>query len=89
MRIPSRATCRGCDVAELRPDHGSQRWCRPCGRFFYSGPAPAEIRAPRRGAPYFQLEFGDGDVTGIAATARLDRFRSRGVNMGQFGEDTW
>jgi len=58
-------------------------------RFYYGGPAPAEVRAPRIGAPYLQLEFSNGYVTGIAASARLDRFRSGGVNMGQFSMERW
>jgi hypothetical protein len=58
-------------------------------RFYYSGPAPAEVHAPRLGAPYYALEFRGGYVTGIAASARLDRFRSGGVNTAQFGPDSW
>ena len=58
-------------------------------RFYYGGPAPAEVRAPQLGAPYFQLKFRNGYVTGIAATPQLDRFRSRGVNMGRFKLEDW
>jgi hypothetical protein len=58
-------------------------------RFYYGGPAPTEVSKPRLGAPYFQLKFTNNYVTGVAATAQLDRFRSGGVNMGQFGPDDW
>jgi hypothetical protein len=57
--------------------------------FYYSGSAPAETRAPRIGAPYFQLKASNGYLTGIAATAQLDRFRSNGVNMGRFTMEDW
>ena len=57
--------------------------------FYFGGPAPAEVRPPKLGAPYLQIRFSNDYVTGIAATAQLDRFRSRGVNMGQFGIDSW
>jgi hypothetical protein len=59
-------------------------------RFYYGGPAPVEVRKPRLGAPYLQLKFSDGGyVTGVAATAQLDRFRSGGINLGQFSPDDW
>jgi hypothetical protein len=59
-------------------------------RFYYGGPAPAVVRKPRLGAPYLQITFSDGGyVTGVAATAQLDRFRSGGINTGQFGPDDW
>jgi hypothetical protein len=59
-------------------------------RFYYGGPAPAKVRKPRLGAPYLQLKFADGGyVTGVAATAQFDRFRSGGVNLGQFSPDDW
>lgn len=57
--------------------------------FYYTGPAPAEVQAPRLGAPCYSLEFRGGYVTGIAASAQLDRFRSGGVNTAQFGPDGW
>jgi hypothetical protein len=58
-------------------------------RFYYSGPAPAEVHAPRLGGPYYALKFRGGYVTGIAASAQLDRFRSGGVNTAHFGPDSW
>lgn len=57
---------------------------------YYGRPAPpTEVRAPRVGAPYFRLEFRNGYVTGIAATARLDRFHRPGFTLRQFGPDRW
>jgi hypothetical protein len=58
-------------------------------RFYYGGSAPAGVRAPRLGAPYFELKYSNGYVTGVAATARLDRFRSGGINMNQFNMESW
>ena len=80
LRLCNAQTCVG--IAD-------QRLVTALSRFYYGGPPPAEIRAPRLGAPYFQLQFRNGYVTGVAATAQLDRFRSRGVNLGQFGPDHW
>jgi hypothetical protein len=54
------------------------------GSFYYSGPAPAVAPSPRMGAPYYQLRFRNGYVTGIVATARLDRFLSYGVTSAAF-----
>lgn len=57
---------------------------------FYYGPAsPPKIRAPRRGASYFELRFDNGYVTGIVAGARLDRFLSYGVHLGHFQRGRW
>jgi hypothetical protein len=64
-----------------------QKVLNALARFFYGAPAPAEIRAPRLGASYLQIKGSNGYLVGIAATARLDRFRSRG--MGLFGPDSW
>ena len=58
-------------------------------RFYYGVPAPAKTRAPRVGAPYFQLRFSNDYVTGIAATKQFDRFRSFGVNDDQFNLEDW
>jgi hypothetical protein len=56
--------------------------------FYYPpGRQPAEVRKPGLGAPYFQLKSGTY-VSGIAATAQLDRFRSS-CNCGHFGPDDW
>jgi len=56
---------------------------------------PDERRPPRAapsvriGAPAFELRFRNGYVTGIVATARLDRFLSYGVNLGWFRRGRW
>ena len=57
--------------------------------FYYVGPQPARTRAPRMGAPAFQLKFTNGYVTGIVASARLDRFLSYGVYLGRFRKGAW
>lgn len=59
------------------------------GPFYYSGPALAHLRAPRLGAPYFQLRFRNNYVTGIVAGSRLDRFLSYGVHLERFDADQW
>lgn len=60
------------------------------GAFYYIGtkPPPRVPRAPL-GAPSFELRFDNGYVTGIVATARLDRFLSFGVNIGRFDAGRW
>jgi hypothetical protein len=60
------------------------------GAFYYMGTEPPP-RAPRPplGARSFELRFDNGYVTGIVATARLDRFLSYGVNIGRFGAGRW
>jgi hypothetical protein len=59
------------------------------GSFYYSGPQPARAGKPRLGTPYFELRFRNGYVTGIVATARVDRFLSYGVYLGRFARGTW
>jgi hypothetical protein len=59
------------------------------GSFYYTGPSPAHVRRPKLGAPYFELRFRNGYVTGIVATQRLDRFLSYGVNLDRFARDRW
>ena len=59
------------------------------GSFYYGGPAPARVRAPAIGAPYYELRFRNGYVTGIVATARLDRFLSYGVYVERFARNRW
>ena len=59
------------------------------GSFYYSGPSPARIRRPALGAPYYELRFDNGYVTGIVATRRLDRFLSYGVYVGRFAPSGW
>jgi hypothetical protein len=59
------------------------------GSFYYSGPPPAPVRRPALGAPYYELRFRNGYVTGIIATRRLDRFLSYGVNLDRFARNRW
>jgi hypothetical protein len=60
------------------------------GRFYYSDSQVAHVAdRPRLGAPAFELRFKNGYVTGIAASARLDRFLSYGVNLGRFERGIW
>ena len=57
---------------------------------FYYGSSPlVNARQPTVGAPYYQLRFRNGYVTGIVATARLSRFLSYGVNTGRFAASQW
>ena len=57
---------------------------------FYYGPRGVHVAPPARiGAPAFELRFRNGYVTGIAASARLDRFLSYGVNVGRFRRGVW
>jgi hypothetical protein len=56
-------------------------------RFYYTGAQPAVVGKPKLGSPYFQIKSGTY-VSAIAATARLDRFRT-GCNCGHFGPDDW
>jgi hypothetical protein len=59
------------------------------GPFYYSGPPPARMRAPRMGAPAFELRFENGYATGIVASPKLDRFLSYGVHQGRFARGAW
>src|SRR6266545_4851040 len=59
------------------------------GSFYYSGPCPARVRGPKLGAPYYQLRFRNGYVTGIVATRRLDRFLTYGVHDERFARNIW
>jgi hypothetical protein len=59
------------------------------GSFYYSGGQPPTARAPRLGAPMFELRFRNGYATGIVATGKLDRFLSYGVNLDRFRRGTW
>jgi hypothetical protein len=59
------------------------------GSFYYSGRRPKVVAGPRLRAPYFELRFDNGYVTGIVATARLDRFLSYGVYLERFRRGTW
>lgn len=59
------------------------------GAFYYSGPQPKRVEAAPIGARMYQLRFRNGYVTGIVATASLDRFLSYGVYLGRFRRGTW
>ena len=59
------------------------------GSFYYSGPAPARVRRPALGAPYYELRFRNTYVTGIVATRQLDRFLSYGVHLERFTRNVW
>jgi hypothetical protein len=60
------------------------------GAFYYTGrKAPPSAGAAHLGARAFELRFRNGYVTGIVATARLDRFLSYGVNLGRFAAGRW
>ena len=59
------------------------------GAFYYSGPCPRRIRGATLGAPYYELRFRNGYVTGIVATRQLDRFLSYGVIDQRFGRNHW
>ena len=56
---------------------------------YYSGPPLAHVRRPAFGAPYFELRFPNGYVTGIVAARALDRFLSYGVHLERFARGTW
>jgi hypothetical protein len=63
---------------------------RLLSRFYYSiEEAPRARTDPRLGAPYLQLKFRNGYVTGIVATASFDRFLSYGVHLGRFRRGIW
>jgi hypothetical protein len=57
--------------------------------FIYSSGRPPAATAPALGAPYLQLTFRNGYVTGIAATPSFDRFLSYGVVLERFSRGTW
>jgi hypothetical protein len=59
------------------------------GSFYYGGSAPGRVRRPKLGAPYYELRFRNGYVTGIIATRQLDRFLSYGVNLERFARNRW
>ena len=59
------------------------------GPFYYSGPRVARVSPASLAAPYYELRFANGYVTGIVATDRLDRFLSYGVHLERFARDTW
>jgi hypothetical protein len=59
------------------------------GALLYLSRQPRVAPSPRLGARSFQLRFGNGYVTGIVGSARLDRFLSYGVVLGRFRRGSW
>lgn len=80
LRMCDRARCVGVV---------SRAVLRELGPFYYGAGSPGRIARPRLGAPYYELRFRNGYVTGIVAPRRLDRFLSYGVNLGRFVRDRW
>ncbi len=56
--------------------------------YWGAGTAPRAPKVPV-GAPAFELRFGDDYVSGIVASAGLDRFRAYGFNCGRFRRGKW
>jgi len=67
----------------------NQRALDAVSAFYYGRVKPTRARSPRPGAPYVELRFRNGYVTGVAAGPRFDRFLSFGVNLDQFAARTW
>jgi hypothetical protein len=80
LRVCNKARCVAIAGRDVLPRIGS---------FYYSGACPAHVRRPKLGAPFYELRFRNGYVTGIVATGRLDRFLSYGVNTDRFARDLW
>jgi hypothetical protein len=80
LRVCSAARCVGVTNPQVLPLLGS---------FYYGGPQPKAVARPRLRSPYFELRFRNGYVTGLAATAKLDRFLSYGVYIERFRRGTW
>ena len=59
------------------------------GGFYYGSYALTTVRAPTHGAPYYELQFRNGYVTGIVATRKLDHFLTHGVNVDRFASGRW
>jgi|SRR5919201_6201789 hypothetical protein len=57
---------------------------------YYWGPSRVRRAGPvRRGAPGFELRFGDDYVSGMVATKWLNRFRAYGFFCGRFERGKW
>ena len=80
LRVCNRTHCVAVVNRAVLPELGS---------FYYSGPSPARVHSPKLGAPYYELRFRNGYVSGIVATRGLDRFLSYGVYLGRFTQDRW
>ena len=80
VRVCNATRCKAIADADVLPQ---------LSEFYYSLEQPPAVRAPRLGAPFFELRYRNGYVTGIAATGKLDRFLSYGVHLGHFERGTW
>ena len=59
------------------------------GHFYYSVGHPPRAAAVPLGALALEIRFRNGYVTGIVATAELDRFLSYGVHLERFARGRW
>ena len=60
------------------------------GSFYYGAARePTRTVPPALGARMYELRFRNGYVTGVVATAKLDRFLSYGVNLDRFRKGIW
>jgi hypothetical protein len=57
--------------------------------YYYAKDLPRSVTAPAARAPYVELRYRNGYVTGVAAGLRFNHFLSYGVNLGQFQARTW
>ena len=80
LRVCNATRCVAITSREVLPHLGS---------FYYSDAPLARVSRPALGAPYFELRFRNGYVTGIIATGRLDRFLSYGVHLERFARNKW
>jgi hypothetical protein len=80
LRVCNKARCIAIVNRDVLPEIGA---------FYYTGPCPSRVRRPKLGAPYYELRFRNGYVTGIVATRRLDRFLTYGVHDYWFARDAW
>jgi hypothetical protein len=80
LRVCNKARCIAIVNRDVLPEIGA---------FYYTGPCPSRVRRPKLGAPYYELRFRNGYVTGIVATRRLDRFLTYGVHDYWLARDAW
>jgi hypothetical protein len=80
LRICAAQTCVSID---------NQRVLTQLSRFYYSAGSPAPMLPPTMRAPFFELKYRNGYVTGIVVTRRLDRFLSYGVHLERFKRGRW
>jgi hypothetical protein len=60
LRVCNRTHCVAVVNRAVLPELGS---------FYYSGPSPARVHSPKLGAPYYELRFRNGYVSGTAFSA--------------------